>query len=73
MFIFFLVSTHALVFVVGILTGFIWGAKRENDWWVRLESSRKRAEEAEKRVLDPSTDLWGGAGPDFKPGVATAT
>ena len=30
------------------------------------------AKEAEKRVLDPSTDLWGGAGPDFRPGVAPA-
>lgn len=31
-----------------------------------------RAIHAEMRVLDPSTDLWGGAGPDFRPGVAFA-
>ncbi len=70
--VFLMLATHALVLVIGLLGGVIWGGKRENDWWVRLESMRKRAEEAEKRVLDPSTDLWGGAGPDYRPKVATA-
>lgn len=68
----FWVTTLALAFTVGLLFGVIWGAKRENAWWVRLESMRKRAEDAEHRVLDPSTDLWGGAGPDFRPVVASA-
>ncbi len=49
-------ATLALALNIGLLIGFIWGGKRENAWWVRLESMRKRAEDAEHRVLDPSTD-----------------
>lgn len=31
-----------------------------------------RSIHAEMRVLDPSTDLWGGAGPDFRPRLPSA-